>query len=186
MKKFLLLFSLLYVTSLGFSQVIIQSSDVYKLNEEFKYFQAEAVEESVFAKSGEDVSWDLSDLVKEEEEIVVFQDMSKADAIFAEAFGSDKANLRSPFEITKLIPEEAIPEGFKDMKAQTFFLKTEEELVASGYGVETTMGKVPLVFTEPDVLMDFPLNYNKMYNGEAHMDANQGVFNVRQRAFYKS
>lgn len=159
MKKYFTCSILFLVYCSVFSQISIDVSDIADAGESFIVSTANPVGEYDLETTGEGAVWDFSDLVSVTKDTIDWVEASDTDpAYFLLWFSSDVAeNFLNGFST----------DSFSLEDVYNFYSRSSSRLEQTGIAGTLSGIPVPAGFSEPDVVYDFPLEYETEFSSEA-------------------
>ncbi|MCX6251714.1 MAG: T9SS type A sorting domain-containing protein [Bacteroidetes bacterium] len=164
MKKIAALCILLLFRVSGFTQIVIDQSDMPVAGDTLRVSIATAIPGD-FTKTGNDTTWDFSELSAMNQLVDTFVTKQSTPVLFQLAFPA--ANLASPGGVP------ALP-GIAIQNPYTFFENSESFFGNLGFAFSVTLNGFPLPATapynNPDKYYTFPLNINSNWNSTSSVN----------------
>lgn len=159
MKKYIICFVLFFVCCSVFSQISIVAGDIADAGESFIVSTANPVGEYDLETTGAGISWDFSDLVSVTKDTIDWVDATDTDpAYFLLWFSSNVAeNFLNGFST----------DSFSLEDVYNFYDRSSTSLEQTGIAGTLSGIPVPAGFSEPDVVYEFPLDYETEFSSEA-------------------
>jgi len=149
---YLALFLSLFIFKTSFSQITILSTDLGSVNDTVRYSQAIQTPISAVEATDTNYFWDFSNLTASSQSLKEYVSITSVPLIYKIAFFGN-ANFASPEN------DQSTP-GFNLTNSYKFIKKTSYKFEIVGFGGELNGTPLPVIFDSPDVLYNFPMNYN--------------------------
>ncbi|HMM11358.1 MAG TPA: hypothetical protein PKE03_04595 [Bacteroidales bacterium] len=163
MKRFTAIFILLVTAQMLTAQITINNLDFANANDTVRTSMSANVLGFDFASTGPNYTWNYAGLSFETQRLDTFYTITQAPPIFLLTFLS-VANLATKLGMQQFLP------GIQIGDAWQFFNKGLTNYRDWGYGFIITDIPLPLRFTTPDLLYNFPLSYNQNYSSNASLE----------------
>ena len=162
--KALLLSILIFTGITSFSQITILSSDIGSVNDTARY--SHAIQTPIFAieNTGANYTWDFSNLTASSQTLKEYKSLNNLPTIYKIAFWG-KASFASP-------QADQSTAGFNLTNSYKFIKKTSSIFKITGIGGELNGTPLPIIFNSPDIIYNFPLNYNNTDSSNSKWSAN--------------
>ncbi|NOY50180.1 MAG: T9SS type A sorting domain-containing protein [Chlorobi bacterium] len=160
--KAILLFSLMFCSIIiAEAQISIDQSDMPSVDDTLRISTGLNLDFIDYAQSGEDYDWDFSQLVPIHQRVDTFQDPWSMALIYKLYFGL--------FSNLAVRAAENLPvPGFPFSDVYNFYDKSPGDFRAVGLGVSIAGIPIPFKYDNPDLIYDFPLNYQDQWSSQAY------------------
>jgi len=161
--KVFMVVAALIVSSVGFAQIVIDKNDMPSKNDTVRISTGLNVSFIDPSKTGEDYTWDFSELTPFKQRIDTFVSVSStpAPANYLFKFVADFA-LRMAGNLP--FPGVPVSDPFQ------YYKSTDNSFNMVGFAVKMQGFGVPAVFSNPDVLYKFPLEYGDVDSSSSGVD----------------
>lgn len=149
---FILLFLLGIASSSGFGQITIDQGDMPSTGDTIRISTALNINQFNFEETGEDFTWDYSNLVSISQRVDTFIAVTET-PIFYWPFFIFSANLASPIISDSPFPEIPLTDVYN------FYNNSSNNYSDLGFAATLFSLPIPFKFDSPDVVYDFPMNY---------------------------
>ncbi len=166
MNTFIRITVLLIITFLAKysgAQITITNTDFANANDTVRTSLIANVQGYDFAAAGADQVWNYQALLHDSQRLDTFFTIQQVPPVFFLSFFS-VANLATKQGVQQLLP------GIEIANAWQFVNKGLTNYRDWGYGLIVADIPLPLRFTTPDLLYNFPLTYNQTYNSNAFLE----------------
>lgn len=158
-----LMLIILFKIKIADAQITINSLDFANPNDTVRTSRSANVSGFDFAATGTNHSWNFSALPFETQRLDTFFTIQQVPPIFLLTFFK-VANLANKLGIQQILP------GVEISTAWQFVNNGLTNYRDWGYGLILAEIPLPLRFTTPDLLYNFPLNYNQAFNSNAFLE----------------
>ncbi len=162
--KNLLSFLAIILSQISFAQITIYSSDLGEVNDTVRYSHASSFNATSFENTDTNFFWDFSMLIPNTQSMDEYKSINSTNFIYRVAFFG-KADLVSPR------PDMAMA-GVVITNSYNFYNKSSNDYRLVGYGGETSGSKIPVVFTNPDIIYRFPMSFGNIDSNTSNWDIN--------------
>lgn len=145
------------------AQITITSTDFASANDTVRTSLSANVQGFNFATTGPNHVWNYQAIVFDSQRLDTFFTIKQVPPVFLLTFFS-VANLATKAGVQQLLP------GVEIANAWQFVNKGLTNYRDWGYGLIVADIPLPLRFTTPDLLYNFPLTYNQTYNSNAFLE----------------
>ncbi len=154
---------LVFFTQYANSQITILPSDVGSVNDTARY--SHAIQTPIFAieNTGANYTWNFSSLTASSQTLKEYKSLNSVPLIYKIAFYG-KASFTSP-------QNDQSTAGFNLTNSYKFFKKNSSILKIVGFGGELNGTPLPVIFDSPDIIYNFPMNYNNTDSSNSHWSA---------------
>ncbi|MFA8450606.1 MAG: T9SS type A sorting domain-containing protein [Bacteroidales bacterium] len=171
MKKVLPLIVLSILPFLLKAQIELDVSHVVVSGDEAIFHVAKPISYNL-DEVGENMEWDFSGL--QSVEVKKFKYKAPDDKIYDNLIGFDKGSVdvSGPFDVATIIPQDQLPGGITMSEGEMFFKLKGNQFCNVGYLVYYDIERyfLGLQFQEADVVLDFPLTYQKEFSSHAKLE----------------
>ncbi|RLD41274.1 MAG: hypothetical protein DRI86_13710, partial [Bacteroidetes bacterium] len=143
---------LICFTQYANSQITILSSDIGSVNDTARYSHAILAPIFTIETTGADYTWDFSSLTAGSQTLNEYKNLNSVPTIYKIAFWG-KASFASP-------QANQSTAGLNLTDSYKFIKKTSSIFKITGIGGELNGTPLPIIFNSPDIIYNFPLNYN--------------------------
>lgn len=145
------------------AQITITSNDMPFSGDTIRTSFALNFENFDFSRTGPNQAWDFSTLVPSSQRLDTFKTVSQTPVLLWPSFFAS-SNLVLKVSLGELLPGIAIDEAYQ------FFNRSTNSFKDFGYGIIFSGFPLPLKFSTPDIVYNFPLNYEQSFNSNAFME----------------
>lgn len=168
MKRLLVITAILLPISM-FAQIQIKETDMPVSGLEYKSYSTSTINGN-YNSAGANYSWDFRDLGVEGADTVKYLPMDSVPALLVTAFnlfaGANAANLA--IFISDSGEENPLPieSGYN------FYVNNSTGFKNLGFGIIASGFPVPIKYDNPDVIYQFPLDYQDTYSSQSYLELN--------------
>jgi len=150
--KTILLFILIITSITSFSQITILSSDIGSTGDTVRYSHSFQTPFGAIEETDTNFMWDFTSLTASSQDFIEYKSINSVPIIYKIAFFG-KASFASP-QANQSTP------GFNLTNSFEFINKNSNIFEIVGFGGELNGTPLPVNFDSPDVIYNFPINYN--------------------------
>jgi len=165
MKQILLTIGVCLILSSGFSQISITTNDMPQPNDTIRTSTTVLLNGYDYTQTGEGFTWDISDMIAVSQKVDTFIHSVNTPPMYQFVFiPYIIANLASP-----LIEIDFIP-GFEIKEIYNYYKNSDNKFTDVGFACTLNSVPLPVKYSEPDLLYDFPVNFGNMYSSNASFE----------------
>ncbi len=148
------------ITIYAYPQITIDNNDMPSPGDTVRRSTALNVEIYDFELTGEDYTWDFSELTSINQTVDTFVSVTQT-PLFYWPFFLSSANMASPLLTDSPIPELPLSDVY------TFYNNSSNNYKDVGFAATLLQIPLPFKYDEPDVLYEFPMNYGNVDSSES-------------------
>lgn len=164
MKKYLLTMTLVFIVLLrGFTQIVLQSTDMPSSGDTVRLSIALSNQTFDFTATGENFNWDFSGLQAVSQRLDTFKSVTQTPTVFWLSFLTS-ANLALRLGSGELMPGLVLDDAYQ------FYNKSSTAYKDMGFGIILSGIPIPLKFSSPDIVYTFPYNAGQSHTSDAMLE----------------
>ena len=164
-KKFLLAIITFFILNSGFSQITITTDDMPQVNDTIRTSTSVLLNGYDYTQTGENFTWDISDMIAVSQKVDTFIHSVNTPLLYQIIFTPYiVANLAMPVTEIDFIP------GFEVTEIYNYYKNSSYKFTDVGFACTFNSVPLPVKYSEPDILFDFPVNYGNMYSSNAFFE----------------
>ncbi|MCD4774196.1 MAG: T9SS type A sorting domain-containing protein [Bacteroidales bacterium] len=166
-KRILITTIAFFILNSGFSQISITTDDMPQANDTIRTSTTILLNGYDYTQTGEGFTWDISDMVAISQKVDTFINSVNTPILYQVIFiPYIVANLAMPVTEIDFIP------GFEITEIYNYYKNNSDKFVDVGFACTFNSIPLPVKYSEPDLLYDFPVNYGNMYSSNSSFELN--------------